>query len=75
MDSVQATELRLKHEKAEEEAKKHQAETRRLAARNKDLESRSQASEDERQNLQQRFVEAAGKSAGLESQLRQLEAR
>ena len=35
----------------------------------------AQAAEEERHNLQQRFVEAAGKSAGLESQLRQLEAR
>ena len=35
----------------------------------------AQAAEAERHNLQQRFVEAAGKSAGLESQLRQLEAR
>ena len=35
----------------------------------------AQGAEEERHNLQQRFVEAAGKSAGLESQLRQLEAR
>ena len=35
----------------------------------------AQAAEEERHSLQQRFVEASGKSAGLESQLRQLEAR
>ena len=39
---MQATQLRLKHEEAEDEAKKQQAEARRLAVRNKDLESRSQ---------------------------------
>ncbi len=39
---MQATQLRLKREEAEEEAKKQQAEVRRLAVRNKDLESRSQ---------------------------------
>ncbi len=72
---MQAAELHLKHEEAIEEAKKHQAEARRLVARHKDLESRSQASEGERQNLQQRFVEVARQAAGLETQLRQLEAR
>ena len=39
---VQATQLRLEHAEAEEETKKQQAEARRLAVRNKDLESRSQ---------------------------------
>ena len=39
---VQATQLRLKHKEAKEEAKQQQAEARRLAVRNKDLESRSQ---------------------------------
>lgn len=39
---MQAAQLRLKHEEAEEEAKKQQTEARRLAVRNKDLESRSQ---------------------------------